>query len=60
MPTASPRPPPALAHRAIALALALAGLGTALAVLHVSPLVLLAVVGLSVGASLVAAALSEP
>lgn len=58
MHTGSPSHPPVLAHRAIALALVLAGLGTALAVLEVSPPILLALVCLSVCASLVAAALA--
>lgn len=48
------------AQRALALALALAGLGAALAFLHVSPLVLLAVVCLGVGAALLAAAFTGP
>ncbi|HEY8379672.1 MAG TPA: hypothetical protein VIK91_24435 [Nannocystis sp.] len=57
MHTGSPSHSPALAHRAIVLALVLAGLGTALAAFEVSPLILLALVCLSVCASLAAAAL---
>lgn len=49
-----------IARRALALALALAGIGTVLCFLQVSPLVVLAIVCLGVGASLVAAALARP